>query len=140
MRADQKLAHLSDTWLFSTCSQRELGRIARCCDEIEVPAGRVLCEEGEFGREFFLIRSGEATVRRKGRKVATLGPGRYFGELSLLSRLPRNATITADTDMELLVLGPRELSGLLEEVPTIAHKMLEVMAQRLSESDTGSRK
>ena len=136
MPTDKKIQHLADTWLFSTCSQRELGRIAKACDEIDVKAGKELIREGELGRELFLIRSGEAQVKRKGRKVATLGPGGYFGELSLLSRLPRNSTITASTDMELLVLGSREFGALLDEVPTIAHKLLEAMAKRLSEADT----
>ena len=136
MAADKKIDHLAETWLFSTCSRKELSHIARSCDELGVKAGRVLCSEGDFGREFFVIRDGQASVRRRGRKVATLGPGHYFGELSLLSRLPRNSTITAETDMELLVLGQRELSGLVEEVPSIGHKMLEVMAKRLSESDS----
>lgn len=136
MAADKKIDHLADTWLFSTCSRRELSRIARTCDEIDVQAGRVLTKEGESGREFFVIRSGQATVRRNNRKIASVGPGQYFGELSLLSRLPRNSTITADTDMDLLVLGQRELSALIEDVPSIAHKMLEAMAKRLSESDT----
>ncbi|HET6963185.1 MAG TPA: cyclic nucleotide-binding domain-containing protein [Acidimicrobiales bacterium] len=136
MAADKKIDHLADTWLFSTCSRRELSRIARTCDEIDIQAGRVLTTEGESGREFFVIRSGQATVRRNKRKIASIGPGQYFGELSLLSRLPRNSTITADTDMSLLVLGQRELSALIEDVPSIAHKMLEAMAKRLSESDS----
>jgi CRP/FNR family cyclic AMP-dependent transcriptional regulator len=136
MAADKKIDHLADTWLFSTCSRRELSRIARTCDEVDIQAGRVLTTEGESGREFFVIRSGQATVRRNNRKIATVGPGQYFGELSLLSRLPRNSTITADTDMSLLVLGQRELSALIEDVPSIAHKMLEAMAKRLSESDS----
>jgi CRP-like cAMP-binding protein len=134
--ADKKVDHLADTWLFSTLSRKELARLARVCDEVEVPSGRVLVKEGDFGREFFLIRSGQATVKRRGRKVASLKPGQYFGELSLLSRLPRNATITADSDMDLLVMGQREFSAAIEDVPTIAHKMLEAMARRLSESDS----
>lgn len=134
--ADKKVDHLGDTWLFSTLSRKELARLARVCDEVEVDAGRELVKEGDFGREFFLIRAGQATVKRRGRKVATLKPGQYFGELSLLSRLPRNATISAETDMKLLVMGQREFSAAIEDVPTIAHKMLEVMAKRLSESDT----
>lgn len=136
MAADKKIDHLADTWLFSACSRKELARVARSCDEIEIKAGRTLTTEGEIGREFFVIRDGQATVRRNNRKIATLGPGQYFGELSLLSRLPRNSTITADTDMDLLVLGQRELSAMIDDVPTIAHKMLEAMAKRLSEADT----
>ena len=136
--ADKKVDHLADTWLFSTCSRKELARLARTCDEVEVGAGRELTKEGDYGREFFLIRSGQATVRRRGRKIATLKSGQYFGELSLLSRLPRNSTVTADTDMDILVMGQREFSAALDDVPSIAHKMLEAMARRLSEADTKS--
>lgn len=136
MATDKKIQHLAETWLFSTCSQRELARIAKTCDEIEVKAGKELIREGELGRELFIVREGEARVSRKGRKVANLGPGSYFGELSLLSRLPRNSTITATTDMDLLVLGSREFGALLDEVPSITHKLLEAMAKRLSEADT----
>ncbi len=74
-------------------------------------------------------------MQRNGRKVATLGPGDYFGELALLDRGPRNATVKADGDMEILVLGQREFSGVLDEVPTIAHKLLSSMATRLREAD-----
>ena len=138
MPADQKIKHLADTWLFSTCTRKELALIARSCDTFKAEPGLALVAEGSFGREMFIIRDGQATVRRKGRKVATLGPGAYFGELSLLSRLPRNATITADTEMDLLVMDQRELAGVLDQVPTIARKMLEVMARRLSELDVRS--
>ena len=134
--ADKKVDHLADTWLFSTCSRKELARLARTCDEVEVESGRVLIKEGDYGREFFLIRGGQATVKRRGRKIATLKAGQYFGELSLLSRLPRNSTITADTDMDLLVMGQREFSAAIDDVPSIAHKMLEAMAKRLSEADS----
>ncbi|HZT64227.1 MAG TPA: cyclic nucleotide-binding domain-containing protein [Acidimicrobiales bacterium] len=134
-RSDEKLEHLGQIWLFASLSKRDLQRIARACDEVEVTKGRVLCEEGAPGHEFFLIRSGEASVRRKGKKVATIGPGGYFGELALLNRLPRNATVTAETDMGLLVLGQREFSGLLDEVPSLSHKLLEAMAARLREAD-----
>jgi len=133
--ADKKVDHLADIWLFSTCSRKELSRLARSCDEVEVEAGRTLVKEGVSGREFFIIRDGEATVRRRNRKIATLKGGQYFGELSLLSRLPRNATVTADTDMDLLVMGQREFSAAIDDVPSIAHKMLEAMARRLTESD-----
>ena len=77
-------------------------------------------------------------MRRNNKKVATLTAGGSFGELALLTRLPRNATVVADTEMELLVLGQREFSGLLDEVPGMAHKLLSSMAQRLSEADVRS--
>lgn len=135
---DNKLDHLAQVRLFSACNKKELALIGKASDEIAVPAGKVLCEQGKPGFEFYLILEGEATVRRNNKKVATLGPGGSFGELALLTRLPRNATVVADSDMELLVLGQREFSGLLDEVPGMAHKLLSSMAQRLSEADARS--
>ena len=135
MARDTKLTHLSNVRLFSALSNRELVRIGRVAEEVKVPAGKVVVQEGTSGHEFFLILEGQATVRRNGRKVATLGPGQYFGELALLDRSPRNATVEADTAMTLIVLGQREFSGLLDEIPGLAHKILRSMAARLREAD-----
>ena len=135
---DDKLDQLAQVRLFSACNKKELGLIGKASDEIAVPAGKVLCEQGKPGFEFYLILDGDATVKRNGKKVATLSSGQYFGELSLLTRYPRNATVTADTEMELLVLGQREFSGLLDEVPGMAHKVLASMAERLYEADAKS--
>lgn len=135
---DKKLDQLASVRLFSGCNKKELGLISRAAEEIRVPAGKVLCEQGKPGYEFYLILEGEATVRRNNKEVATLGPGASFGELALLTRLPRNATVEAATDLNLLVLGQREFSGLLSEVPGMAHKMLATMALRLSEADAKS--
>jgi CRP-like cAMP-binding protein len=134
-RKDNKLDHLAQVRLFRACSRKELTIIGRASDEVRVAAGKTIVQEGQTGHEFFLILEGQASVHRNGRKVATLGPGDYFGELALLDRGPRNATVKADTDMELLVLGQREFSGVLDEVPTIAHKLLSSMATRLRDSD-----
>ena len=138
MAKDNKLDQLGRMWLFSACSKKELTTIGRASDEVKVPAGKVLTEEGKPGHEFYLILDGQATVRRNGRKIATLGPGRHFGELALLTRLPRDSTIAADTDTTLLVLGQREFSGVLDEIPGLAHKLLAAMAERLREADTKS--
>lgn len=135
---DTKLDHLAQVRLFSACSRKELGLIGKASDEINVASGKVLCEQGKPGFEFYLILEGEATVKRNGKKIAMLGPGGSFGELALLTRLPRNATVEAASDMELLVLGQREFSGLLDEVPGMAHKLLSSMAERLSQADAKS--
>ncbi len=127
---------LTKIWLFSTCSGKDLRTLHRALEEVTVPAGKVLTEEGTIGREFFIIVSGQASVRRNGRKIATLGPESYFGELSLLDRGPRSATVTADTEMELLVLGQREFNGVLDAVPALSRKLLAAMAARLREADT----
>jgi CRP/FNR family transcriptional regulator, cyclic AMP receptor protein len=91
--------------------------------------------EGEDGDEFFVILDGTARVSRQGRKIATLGPGSGFGELALFDNAPRNATVVADTDMELVVLGQREFAGLLDQVPGFARKMLAGTAHRLRQAD-----
>ena len=135
MAKDSKLDHLARVRLFSALSKKELTNLGRACDEVTVSAGKVLCEEGKPGHEFYLILDGAATVKRGGRKVATLAAGSYFGELALLDRGPRNATVIADTDMDLLVLGQREFAGVLDEIPGVAHKLLTSMAGRLREAD-----
>jgi len=133
--ARQRELDLGDIWLFSACTAGQLKTIRRQVEEVTIAAGRVLVEEGTVGREFFFIIDGTATVRKGGRKVATLGPGQYFGELSLLDRQPRSATVTADTDMTLLVLDQRRFNGLLDDMPTLAHKLLAAMAQRIRDAD-----
>jgi len=136
MAKDSKLDHLAQVRLFAALSKKELTTIGRASDEVKVPAGKVVVEEGSSGHEFFLILDGTATVKRGGRKIATLSPGQYFGEMALLDRGPRSATVVADNDMTLLVLGQREFSGVLDEVPGVAHKLLGTMAARLRESDS----
>ncbi|MHB8669688.1 MAG: cyclic nucleotide-binding domain-containing protein [Acidimicrobiales bacterium] len=129
------LDHLATVPLFSACTKRDPPTVARATDEVKIPAGRVIVEEGKPGHEFFLILDGTAAVRRGRKKVATLGAGQYFGEMALLDREPRSATVEAETDMDVLVIGQREFSGVLDEVPAMAHKLLASMAKRLREAD-----
>ena len=133
---DAYLDHLSSVSLFSSCSRKELQTIARASDELSIPAGKTLVEQGDVGRECFVILEGTAAVMLNGRKVASLGPGAYFGELSLLDKGPRTATVIAETPMSVLVLGPREFSAVLEQVPGMAHKLLAALASRVRELDT----
>lgn len=134
-KTDVKLQHLAQVPLFAGCTKRELALIGKAADEVSVEAGRTLVQEGHAGHEFFLILDGTATVKRKGRKIASLGRGQFFGELSLLSRAPRNATVVADTPMEVVVLGQREFSAVLDQVPAMANKLLGALAARLREAD-----
>jgi CRP/FNR family transcriptional regulator, cyclic AMP receptor protein len=127
---------LATVGLFSVLSKSELRQVLKAADQVDAEAGQVLVVEGRPGHEFFLILEGEAIVRRNGRKLATLGPGEYFGELSLLDHGPRSATVVAATDMRLLVLGQREFAGLLQTIPGMAAKLLVTMAHRLRVADT----
>jgi CRP-like cAMP-binding protein len=133
---DAYLDHLASVPLFASCSRKELQTIARASDELSIPAGKTLVEQNDVGRECFVILDGSASVKRNGRKVATLGPGSYFGELSLLDKGPRTATVTADTALTVLVLGPREFSAVLEQVPGMTHKLLAALAARVRDLDT----
>jgi CRP/FNR family transcriptional regulator, cyclic AMP receptor protein len=127
-----KIDLLRGVSLFSACSRAELSRIASLADEIEVPKGKVLTREGEPGREFFVVVDGRARATLGSRtRVDPLGPGSSFGEMSLLDQGPRSATVEAETDMRLLVLDSRSFSALISEVPSVARKVLRVMAERL---------
>ncbi|CAN5481299.1 N/A [soil metagenome] len=131
----RRLDHLAAVPLFSACSKRDLQKIERASDEIGVEAGRVLVDQGQTGREAFVIVEGTAVVRRSGRKIATLGPGDYFGELALLDRGPRTASVEAETPMKVLVLGQREFAGVIDEVPGLAHKLMASLAARIRDLD-----
>jgi CRP/FNR family transcriptional regulator, cyclic AMP receptor protein len=135
MARNKKADQLRSVQLFSACTDRELALIARACDEVSVDPSVSVVVEGAAGEDFFLIVEGEAEVTRNGRAVATVGPGQYFGELSLLDDAPRNATVRARTAMSLIRLGRREFSAVLDSWPGVAHKLLRQMARRLRDAD-----
>jgi CRP-like cAMP-binding protein len=135
MPRNTKTDQLKGVQMFSACTDKELAQIARACDELVVEDGAVIVEQGAAGEDFYLVGTGEADVVRGGRHVATLGPGQYFGELSLLDDAPRNATVTARTPMTLIRLQRREFSAVLDSWPGVAHKLLQQMARRLREAD-----
>jgi CRP-like cAMP-binding protein len=127
---------LANVPLFASLSKKDLQRVAKASDEVTIEAGRTLVEQGRTGHEFFLILEGKAVVRRNNRKIADLGTGQYFGELSILDRGPRSASVVANTQMRVLVLGQREFVGVLDSIPGMAYKILTTMAQRLRDADT----
>jgi CRP-like cAMP-binding protein len=122
--------------LFAGLLPSELDRIAMVMTELDASAGHVLCEEGEPGHEFYVIADGEVAVERGGRTVVKLGPGDHFGELALLDRGPRSATVRALTDVRLFVLHERSFATVLTELPALAQKLLAALAARLREADS----
>jgi len=129
------LEHLRKVSLFSSCSTKDLEKILKAGDSIVAAAGQVIIDQGQTGREAFVIMSGTATVKRNGKKVATLGPGAVVGELSLLDHGPRTASVTCDDACELLVLQQRHFLAVLDEVPALSHKLLSSLAARIREFD-----
>lgn len=121
--------------LFSNCNSKELREIARLGTRVSVPAGRAITTEGEPGRELLVILDGRATCRVKGKRLAHFGPGEFFGEMSLLDKGPRSATVTAESAMDLLVLDGQEFRSLIDASPGVAWKMLASMAGRLRNAD-----
>jgi CRP/FNR family cyclic AMP-dependent transcriptional regulator len=130
-----RLSALAAVPLFSDCSKRELGHVAKVGHEIQVEAGTVLAEQGTMGREAFVILEGDVAVKRGGRKIATLGAGDVVGELSLLDHGPRTATIECETDADLFVLETSAFHEVLTNHPTISLKLLATLSERIREFD-----
>jgi CRP-like cAMP-binding protein len=128
--ADPRVERLRSVPLFGSCTEKELTFIASRVDEIDVPAGRVLCEKGKSGGDFFIILEGKAEVDA-GDGKRTLGPGDFFGEIALLDNGPRTATVKAATPMRCLVLGHEQFRDVLHQNADIAVKMLRAVTHRL---------
>ena len=126
---------LSTVPLFEALNDRELELLSRRVRRLHAEPGDILVLEGQRGREFFVILSGQAAVMHDDDTVATLRTGDWFGELALLANAPRNATVAALTPMELFVLGDSEFSALLRELPQLARKLLAGMARRVRQAD-----
>ncbi len=131
LRRDVKITLLKRVPLFAQCSKKELEQLALVADEIDVKEGTVLTSEGDRGREFFVLVEGTADVRRKGRKVNTMGAGDFFGEIALVSERPRTATVTATSPVRLLVVTDRAFRDLMRNLPSIQLKVLATLADRL---------
>lgn len=126
----EELDRLAAVPLFSACSRAELRAIASLGTEVRAARGTELTRQGEAGSEFLLIVTGEARCVRNGRTIGRFGPGDFFGELSLLSRRPRSATVVTETDVVVRVFDRREFSSLLDDAPRIARKLLTALAER----------
>ena len=117
--------------LFSGLSRRELKRCGSVAKVVTFEADDVVAEEGEEGLAFYVILQGEALVKRKGKTVATLIPGDFFGEVSLLDGGPRTATVVARTPVKLLSILRWDFRELLKKDPVLVPKLLKELARRL---------
>jgi len=136
-RRSEKVDVLKKVPLLSGFSQRDLDLIARVADEVKVDAGRVLTQQGGLGLEFLLILDGRARVERNGTVIARLGPGEFFGEMSLIDGKPRSASVIAESPSVLLVIEARSFRKLLDTVPGLQRKLLITLCARLRAADAG---
>jgi CRP-like cAMP-binding protein len=131
LRKNAKLKLLKRVPLFSGCSTRELEEIAKIADELDFREGKVLTKEGAAGREFFVIVEGTAEATQGRKKLRTMSDGDFFGEISLITRLPRTATVTTISPLRALVVTDRSFRRLLEDDQAIRRKVLGALGERL---------
>jgi CRP-like cAMP-binding protein len=132
LRKDTKIELLRRMPLFSQFSTRELGEVAAAADEVDVREGKELTREGRPGREFFVLVEGQADVLRGGRRVFTLGRGDFFGEIALIAKRPRTATVVTTTPGRVLVVTDRSFQRLMERFPGMQTKVLQTLAERVA--------
>jgi CRP-like cAMP-binding protein len=130
---DTKVQALKRAPLFEGLSRKELVLLAQVTEDLEVPAGKVLCSEGETGQEFFVIVEGKTDVTSKGKRVATRGDGDFVGEIALLEDTKRTATVTAKTPLRLFVLTRQDFRRLVNENRSIERKVMHALAHRVVE-------
>ena len=132
LRRNQKVELIKQVPLFAGLSKRELEQIAAIADEIDLREGKELTTQGKSAREFFVLLEGSADVTKDGQRINQLGDGDFFGEIALVSRSPRTATVTATSPVRALVITDRAFRHLLEESPQIQLKVLEALAERIA--------
>jgi CRP-like cAMP-binding protein len=132
LRKDAKIELLKGVPLFARCSKKELAEIAQIADEIDLADGKQLTKEGSRGREFFVLIEGSADVRRKRRKIGALGAGDFLGEIALVTKVPRTATVTTTSPVRALVVSEQNFRRLLERSPDVQIKVLEALAERVA--------
>ncbi len=116
--------------LFNDVPEEELTRLATFAQDVTVEAGRELVREGDFSYEFMAIEEGEAEVTRNGEHVADLGPGDFFGEMGLLEKTLRNATVTAKTSMRVVTLTGWDLKRLERKSPQAIERVRATLEER----------
>lgn len=131
MARDEKLELLHSIPLFSRFDRKHLKRLGMLTEELDVPAGKVLIRQGELGDDLMILTKGLVGVERDGKKVNKLGPGEFFGEIALIERGPRTATVTTETPCRLLILNHRSFHSVMEEFPEVAAQVLLTLAHRL---------
>ena len=130
-------AELKDVPFFSSLSKKELTTVAQQMEEVDIPEGKELVREGDFGHEFFLIVDGTAEVVRGGARIAERGPGEFFGEMALLEEERRTATVTATSPMRVLVMTRQSFRAMDRAAPEIHATVAEAIEARRAAAPAG---
>ena len=138
MTKDARVELLRRVPLFSTCTDKQLAFIATRVEDVDLPSGKVLCEEGKSGGDFFVVVSGTADVKRGGTIVNRMGPGDFFGEIALIDQGPRSATVVTTSPMRALVLGPSQFQDVMFQDPDMARHLLVAVVKRLRSMGPGA--
>ncbi len=129
---DGKVELIRKVPLFSKLSKKGLEDVAHIADELDLPAGKTMAEQGDRGREFFVLLEGEADVTKDGDTINTMRGGDFFGEIALVTKMPRTATVTATTDVRVLVITERDFSALLKRSEAVGRGVAEALAERIA--------
>jgi CRP/FNR family transcriptional regulator, cyclic AMP receptor protein len=132
--ADARAARLKAVPLFAHCDGKQIDFIATQVEEMDFAPGRVLCTEGSYGGDFFVLESGSADVTRGGKKIATMKPGDFFGEIALVDGGRRTATVTTSAPSRCFVLGPRQFQNVLHQNVEIIHAVMKALATRIRDA------
>lgn len=135
---DPKVELLRGVELFRGCTQDQLRAIGRAFDLVELPAGQVLTRQGRAGTEAFVLASGSAEVTIDGDPIASLGTGSVIGEMALIDRGRRTATVTLSSDATVLVADPQRFRAVLAEVPQVAQNVLMSLSGRLRQLEASA--
>ena len=136
---DRRAELLAACPLFQGIGADGLATLASRAIQIDFPAGHVIARQGEIGTGFFVVITGKVRVVRDGTAVASLGPGEFFGELSVLDRQPRNAMVTADEPTSCLALASWDFEKVLLEQPALTLAILRGVATRLRQVTDSAR-
>jgi CRP/FNR family transcriptional regulator, cyclic AMP receptor protein len=132
LHKDAKMELLKKVPLFSKLDKKGLQDVAHIADELDLPAGKEMATEGDRGREFFILVKGEAEVTKDGTRINTMKEGDFFGEIALVTKMPRTATVTATSDVDVLVITERAFDNLLKKSPEIGRGVAEALAERIA--------
>ena len=129
---DGKVELIKKVPLFSKLSKKGLAEVAHIADELDLPKGKVMAEEGDRGREFFVLLEGEADVTKGDKSINTIHDGDFFGEIALVTKMPRTASVTATSNVRVLVITERDFSTLLKHSDEVSRGVAEALAERIA--------